>query len=313
MATISELLTKMVEMKNQLVANLVSMGVEADESEKLNTLVPKILNVETGVDTTDATATAEDIFYGKTAYVNDIKIVGKSGPLKGHFDLYKHARCLFRNDRETYLYVMDFDNYIMYNDTKNVTDMEQMFYSHSYVVYVPSMNTSKVTNMTAMFSGCKNLYRVGALDTRKVTNMDMMFYNCCNKLREPPELDMISVTSADSMFFNCQVLEKCWLKNIKISIQVGSGSSYGHLLTEESLLFMIKELINTGSLKTFTIGTANLEKLASIYVKKITITDEMRAEDENIDLKLPFEVCTSTTSGAQLITSYVTSKNWTLK
>lgn len=40
---IADYLRKLIEMKNQLVANLKSMGVTADESEKLNTLVPKVL------------------------------------------------------------------------------------------------------------------------------------------------------------------------------------------------------------------------------------------------------------------------------
>ena len=46
---IADLLAKLVELKSQLVANLNSMGVTTDESEKLNTLVPKVLECKTDV------------------------------------------------------------------------------------------------------------------------------------------------------------------------------------------------------------------------------------------------------------------------
>lgn len=60
---IADLLAKLVELKNQLVANLSSMGVAADESEKLNTLVPKVLECKTEqnvefVEGTDFTGTS---------------------------------------------------------------------------------------------------------------------------------------------------------------------------------------------------------------------------------------------------------------
>lgn len=44
---IADYLRKLDELKNQLVANLNSMGVVADENEKLNTLVPKVLECKT--------------------------------------------------------------------------------------------------------------------------------------------------------------------------------------------------------------------------------------------------------------------------
>ena len=196
-------------------------------------------------------------------------------------------------------------------DTSNVIGMRYMFNECLSLTTVPAFNTSNVTNMSSMFRRCSSLTTVSAFDTSNVTNMSSMFYGC-SSLTTVPELDMFKVSSAPTMFGNCASLTNCFLRNIKCNLTIGSETTYGHLLTLESLLFMIKELIDTGSKKTFTVGTANLKKLANIYVKTVEITDEMRTEDPNIDLKLPFETCESTDEGAKLITEYVGDKHWAL-
>ena len=226
-------------------------------------------------------------------------------------------------------------NLLEYSDTSAVNTMYSMFYGCSNLTTIPQLDTSAVTNMNSMFNSCSSLTTIPQLDTSAVTNMGSMFYNCsslttipqldtsavtnmnsmfnsCSSLTTIPQLDTSAVTNMYSMFYGCTKLTNCSLRNIKTTLQVGSGTSYGHLLTLDSLLFMIGELRNTGSSKTFTVGSANLEKLADVYVKTVTITDEMRAEDEYIDEKLPFEVCESTDEGAVLIEQYVITKNWQL-
>lgn len=221
-------------------------------------------------------------------------------------------------------------------DTSKVINMDYMFSSCYSLTTIPLFDTSKVTNMNGMFNFCVSLTTIPLFDTSKVMYAANMFANCeflttiplfdtseltyafamfsrCLSLATVPLLDTRNVTNMGSMFNNCTSLTECWLRNIKCNLQVGSGTSYGHLLTIESLLHLIKECRDTGSMKTLTIGTTNLEKLANTYVKVIDITDEMRAEDDLIDEKLPFEVCESTDEGAMLITDYVLEKNWQLK
>lgn len=166
---------------------------------------------------------------------------------------------------------------------------------------------------SGMFSACDKLINITMptyymSDTRDISYM----FSSCSSLVTAPQIDMRDITTAGNMFNNCSKLTNLSLKNIKVNLQIGSGTKYGHLLTLDSLLGVIRELIDTGSSKTLTVGTANLEKLANVYVKTITITDEMRAADEFIDSKLPFEVCESTDEGATLISDYVLTKNWNL-
>ena len=197
-------------------------------------------------------------------------------------------------------------------DTSKLTSMDGMFEDCTSLATVPLFDTSNVTVMRYGFRGCSSLTTVPLFDTSKVTNMSNMF-DSCTSLTTVPSFDMRNVTSMSKIFNRCYALTNCYFRNIKTDLQVGFSTSYGHLLTVESLLHLIKECRDTGLIKTLTIGTANLEKLANTYVRVIDITDEMRAEDDLIDEKLPFEVCESTDEGAMLITDYVLEKNWQLK
>ena len=218
-------------------------------------------------------------------------------------------------------------------DTSNVTSMDNMFYYCEKLTEVPLFDTKNVTSMVSMFDGCSKLTEVPLFDTKNVTGMYNMFAYClsltevplfdtsnamlmhymfrsCSKLTKVPSFDTRNVRDMDYMFDSCRSLTECWLRNIKTTLKVGAGTSYGHLLTVDSLVHLIYELRDTGSSKTLTVGSANIEKLASVYVKTVSVTDEMRAEDDLVDEKLPFVVCESTDEGAVLITDYANFKNW---
>ena len=191
-------------------------------------------------------------------------------------------------------------------DTSNATNMQSMFESCTQLTAIPQLDTSKVTIMSNMFRFCSNLTNIPLLDTSNVANMYSMFY-ACYQLTTITLLDMRKATSVGNIFYNCSKLTNVTLKNIKVTLQISSGTYWGHLLTLESLLNTCQECINTGSSLTLTMGSANLEKLASVYVKLTNAPEE----DETLP-KLPMVQCESSDVGAMTIQDYMALKGWTL-
>mgnify|MGYP006375721405 CR=1 FL=1 len=187
-------------------------------------------------------------------------------------------------------------------NTSKVTNMSSMFDGCRSLTTIPQMNTSKVITMSSTFSGCTSLTTIPQMDTSKVTNMSSMFSGC-SSLTTIPQMDTSDVTNISSMFSGCSSLTNLDLRNIKVNLQIGSGTSWGHLLTVDSLVNTIKELVTQTSYKTLTMGTANLEKIANLYCKIIDDTDP----------KKTMELCESTEEGAMTLTDYAQLKKWNIK
>ena len=132
--------------------------------------------------------------------------------------------------------------------------------------------------------------------------MSYMFAGC-EKLTTIPQMDISSATNVSSMFSYCRSLTNLDLRNIKLNLQIGSGTSWGHLLTVDSLVNTIKELMTQTSYKTLTMGTANLKKIVNLYCKIIDDTDP----------KKTMELCESTEEGAMTLTDYAQLKKWNIK
>lgn len=227
-------------------------------------------------------------------------------------------------------------------DTSKVTNMSQMF-NDCAVIYsldISHFNTEKVRDAGSMFANCKSLTSLNLPIFNKLTNINSMFfqcsaiqnidlsnlntaslvlvsqlfYKCENLVTIQGTLDLYSVTNNSNMFYNTYVLTGVTLKNIRKSLQIGSGTSYGHLWELTYLINAIKELwdLSSGSQQTLTIGSANLEKIANTYVKLITPTAEQIEADPYINNKLPCELCESTDEGAMTLTAYAGLKNWGL-
>lgn len=202
-------------------------------------------------------------------------------------------------------------------DTSNVTSMSDMFAFSTHLTEVPLFNTSKVTNMDSMFYYCMRLTSVPLFNTSNVTNMSYMFFYCEN-LTTVPALDIRNAKYSSSIFYYCKKLATCLLKNIIIGLQVGSGTTYGHLLTMDSLLNLLNETVYSTTSKTLTVGSANLAKFTGDYeyVKPtgvyLDLDDNEVTELTNEFTKIPVTWCSSTDEGAMTVADYMTSKGWAI-
>ena len=187
-------------------------------------------------------------------------------------------------------------------DTSNGTTFMSMFCECQNLTTIPKIDTSIGTTCYYMFYKCQNLTTIPEIDTSNTTTFENMFYECQN-LTTIPKLDTSNGKSFVKMFYGCSELTNLSLYNIKKTIQIGSGTSWGHLLTVDSLVHTIKELCTVSSSQILTIGSANLGKITNLYCK---ITDDTTEKKE-------MELCESTDEGAITLFDYALSKNWSIQ
>ncbi len=214
-------------------------------------------------------------------------------------------------------------------DTSSGVDFRYMFYGCSKLESVPEIDTANGTNFNGMFNGCTKITAIAELDFSKGNHFESFCQRCtsltsfspinevrgrylknmfssCENLTTVSGMNLISADQSDSLtsiFSGCYNLTNLYLYNIVRSIQIGSGTAWGHLLTVDSLVHTIKELYQTTASRTLTIGSANLEKIAGLYCR---ITDDTNK-------KKTMELCESTDEGAMTLSDYASEKNWLIQ
>lgn len=271
---------------------------------------------------------------GFNPVVVDVK-PDKAAVVKELINARGNANCLFETPYNAGMTTKVTDEiiaeHIRFDTLENAEEAASMYRGCHNITEVPLTNTSKVRSFTQHFQYCYALLEAPKYDisgtntlitvwahcralitlpdydseTAHILDVTTAFYQCIS-LRIFPAWDLRGCANYNNAFGGCGKLEDVRIKNVKANIVF----SQSPLLSKGSAIHLLYECRDTGSAKTITFSTETGKLLADVYVKSIPITDEMRAEDDLVDEKLPFVVCEPTDEGATLITQYVLQKNW---
>lgn len=212
-----------------------ALGITSDEIAKGSTVLGIEGTAETGIDTSGATATANDILKGKIAYGNGKEIVGtfetdyniKAEFINSYFSLSSSVKIIdFSNMNDenvvsglTFSSLSHLENIIGLNkiNTSQVTDMKHMFLSCSSLktLDLSNFDTSQVINMSDMFSGCTSLVDLdlSSFNTSKLTAINNIFTDCSNLTNlKMGSWDTSKIKEFIGVFSGCKKL-----KNLDIS------------------------------------------------------------------------------------------------
>ena len=216
MATTSEYLQQLQTDKQNLVDNLVEKGVSATSDETFTSLVPKVLDIQSG---------GSDLVIDDASYL-----------------FYNGARLNALNE--------------LLNVCQSVTYCNNMFYQCPNLTEIDlsSFDTSECVSFGNMFQSCPKLTNVNVsnFDTSKVTVMSSMFRNCPQLKR----LDISSFTTESLatnayMFYQSNNLKTLIINNPKVfKITDSSAIAGSGLVTAGGGIYVPDNLVDTYKAET---------------------------------------------------------------
>ncbi|MGN1327202.1 MAG: leucine-rich repeat protein, partial [Clostridia bacterium] len=168
-------------------------------------------------DTSDADATENDISKGKTAYVNNEKIVGT-------FVEEYNIAAEFEEGKSNFTLASAINKIEPLSiNTENATSFASAFYEFSGLEEIPYFNTDKVTNFSYCFYNCSSLKQIPNFNLSNGLNFAHMCDGCSSLAGEYTINHRNSDIDYSYMFKDCNNIEEV---NFYPSMSDNSSSAY---------------------------------------------------------------------------------------
>ena len=170
------------------------MGTTAQE---LNKILETKEAIRTAINNKGGTLTTTDTFASYPSAIDSLPS-GGGGSLKTLLDATQSCYHLFYQYKG-----ISANDLISYNDTENVTNMQNMFTSCSNLTTIPQLDTRNVRNMTAMFSLCCKLTTIDITHMNITSSSKSSYFaNNCYSLTKLIIRNMTTIPALNSNSFN---------------------------------------------------------------------------------------------------------------